>query len=474
VSIGLFVALVCVTLGIGVWASRRTRSTVDFYAAGGGITALQNGLALAGAYISAASFLGISGLVYLTGFGGLIYSVGSVVGWPIVAVRALAILYISVGGMLATTWIQIIKACLLLVAMSALAFMVMMAFNFDLAALFASSVAVHPLHSLILSPDRLLTDPVSTISLGSALMFGVAGLPHVLMRLFSVANARAARKSVLYATGFIGYFYALTFVTGFGAIALLPSGSGLLAGPVIALSSNERVSNVIAIQLSYVVGGGLFLSFFAAAAFATILAVVSGLTLAGAASVSHDLYAAIIAKGKSLERDELAVSRAATIALGGIAVALGITFKEQNVAYMIGLAFSIGASCNFPILFMSIMWKGATTRGVVIGGSLGLASSLAGVIFSPAVWVAVLGHRSAPFPYDNPTLFSMPLAFAAIWLFSKLDLSKRAEKTELGSMLNSCALRRASARRSGAILTAGPNPKADRANAGEANDRETQ
>jgi cation/acetate symporter len=388
VSIGLFVALVCVTLGIGVWASRRTRSAVDFYAAGGGITALQNGLAMAGAYISAASFLGISGLVYLTGFGGLIYSVGSVVGWPIVAILlveplcnlgrftvadavsfrlsqtpirvlsacatlstvifylisqmvgggaliallfgldyrasvaiigALAILYIALGGMLATTWIQIIKACLLLVAMSALAFMVMMAFNFDLAALYASSVAVHPLHSSIMSPDRLLTDPVSTISLGLALMFGVAGLPHVLMRLFSVANARAARKSVLYATGFIGYFYALTFVTGFGAIALLPSGSDLLAGPVIALSSNERVSNVIAIQLSYVVGGGLFLSFFAAAAFATILAVVSGLTLAGAASVSHDLYAAIIAKGKSLERDEIVVSRAATIALGGIA-----------------------------------------------------------------------------------------------------------------------------------------------------------
>jgi cation/acetate symporter len=501
ISIDLFLVFVCLTLGIGVWASRRTRSAIDFYVAGGGITALQNGLAMTGAYISAASFLGISGLVYLRGFGGLIYSIGSVVGWPIFAVLlaeplcnlgrftvadavsfrlsqtpirvlcacatlatvifylisqmvgggaligllfgldypasvaivgALAIFYIALGGMLATTWIQILKACLLLVAMSALAFMIMMAFNFNLAALFASSVAVHSLHSSLMSPDQLLTDPVSTISLALALMFGVAGLPHVLMRIFSVANARIARQSVLYATGFIGYFYVLTFVTGFGAIALLPSGSDLTAGPAMTPTSNERMSNVIAIQLSYVVGGGFFLSFFAAAAFATILAVVSGLTLAGAASISHDLYAAIIAKGKSLERDEIAVSRAATVALGGIAVALGIAFREQNVAYMIGLAFSIAASCNFPILFMSIMWRGATTRGIVIGGSLGLVSSLAGVILSPAVWIGVLGQRSAPFPYDNPTLFSMPLAFAGIWLFSKLDRSERAKKDRAG------------------------------------------
>jgi cation/acetate symporter len=279
-SADLFLALVCLTLGIGVWASRRTRSAIDFYVAGGGITALQNGLAMTGAYISAASFLGISGLVYLRGFGGLIYSIGSVVGWPIFAVLlaeplcnlgrftladavsfrlsqtpirvlcacatlstvifylisqmvgggaligvlfgldyrasvaivgALAILYIALGGMLATTWIQILKACLLLVAMSALAFMIMMAFNFNLAALFASSVAVHPLHSSLMSPDQLLTDPISTISLALALMFGVAGLPHVLMRIFSVANARIARKSVLYATGFIGYFYVPDF-----------------------------------------------------------------------------------------------------------------------------------------------------------------------------------------------------------------------------------------------------------------------
>jgi cation/acetate symporter len=502
-SIDLFVALVCITLGIAIWAARRTRSAFDFYTAGGGITALQNGLAMAGAYISAASFLGISGLVYLKGYGGLVYSVGSVAGWPIVAillaeplrnlgaftvadaiafrlsqtpirvlsacatlstvvfylvsqmvgggaligwlfgldygasvaiVGVLAIVYIALGGMLAATWIQILKAYLLLLAMSALALMVMAKFNFDLDSVFSGAVAAHPLHSSILSPAALFTDPVSTFSLGMALMFGLAGLPHVLMRVFSVADARAARRSVLYATAFIGYFYALTFITGFGAIALLPSGSQLLGGALGQMTSNERLSNIVAIQLSYAVGGGLFLSFFAAAAFATILAVVSGLTLAGAASIGHDLYAAVLAKGHPLERREIFASRAATAALGAIAIALGIAFRNENVAFMIGLAFSIAASSNFPILLMSIVWKGTTTRGAVIGGAVGLVSSLAGVVFSPVVWVAVLGHPpgSAPFPYDNPTLFSMSLAFAAIWLFSKLDFSDRAALDRAG------------------------------------------
>jgi cation/acetate symporter len=490
ISRDLLVTFVSIFLAAGIWAARRPRTAADFYAAGGGITAFQNGLALAGAYISAASFLGISGLVSLSGYGGLVYSVGSVAGWPLIAilfaerlrnlgrftvgdavsfrlaqapvrilsscttlwivllyllsqlvgggavlsallglnyewavttVGALAILYMALGGMLAATWIQILKACLLLVSMSALAIMVLLRFGFNVDALLAQAISVHPLHVAILSPDQLFHDPVSTISLGMALMFGALGLPHILMRFFSVANATTARRSVLYATLFIGFFFALTFITGFGAIALLPTET------LASLAANPSASNVVAVQLSYLLGGGLFLSFFAAAAFATILAVASGLILAGAASVGHDLYAMLFAKEKANESDEVFVSRVATLILGVIAVALALAFKEQNVAFMIGLAYSISASCSFPILFMSLTWKGATTRGIVIGGGLGLIASIAGIVLSPAVWAALFGlpKDAAPFPYGNPTLFSMPLAFAAIWIISKTDFSKR-------------------------------------------------
>ena len=501
-TIRMFIAFVGLTLGVAYWAGSRSRSASQFYAAGGGITALQNGLAIAGAYISAASFLGISGLVYLQGYDGLIYSVGSVVGWPIVAlllaeplrnlgtftfadaasfrfsqspirilaacgvlatvifymiaqmvgagalihllfgvdyrlavggVGVLTIIYVAFGGMIATTWIQIIKACLLLASASFMAFMIMRRFDFDFEALFAKAVDVHPKHLAIMSPGASFSDPISAISLGLALMFGAAGLPHILMRFFTVADARSARKSVFYATGFIGYFFALTFVIGFGAIALVSTNPDFLdaANDLTAIKGG---SNMAAVHLADIVGGNLFLSFFAAAAFATIVAVVSGLMLAGAATVSHDLYAIVMTQGKTSEREEVFVSRVATIALGAIVVALSIAFEKQNVAFLIGLAFAIAASCNFPVLLMSIMWRGMTTKGAVIGGFLGLFSSLAGVILSPAVWVSTLGHTegSAPFPYENPALFSMALAFGGIWLFSKLDFSARAAKDKAG------------------------------------------
>ncbi|MBI5113743.1 cation acetate symporter [Rhodoplanes serenus] len=499
-AILMFFAFVAATLGITWWAARRTRSAADFYAAGGGITAGQNGLAIAGDYMSAASFLGISGLVFATGFDGLIYSVGWLVGWPIILfliaerlrnlgkytfadvvsfrleqtrirslsaigtltvvafyliaqmvgagkliellfglpylyavilVGALMIIYVAFGGMVATTWVQIIKACLLLGGATFMALMVLIKFGFSPEALFARAVEIHPKGGSIMAPGNLVTDPVSAVSLGLALMFGTAGLPHILMRFFTVADAKAARKSVFYATGFIGYFYILTFIIGFGAITLLMNdpefykvGADGAYNKVTALLGG---TNMAAIHLSNAVGGPLFLGFISAVAFATILAVVAGLTLAGASAVSHDLYASVIALGRVSEDREVRVSKISAVVIGIVAIVLGYIFENQNVAFMVGLAFAVAASCNFPVLLMSVMWGGTTTLGVLIGGFLGLVSSVALVVLSPAVWVKTFGFATAPFPYDNPALFSMTIAFVGIWLVSKLDRSARAK-----------------------------------------------
>jgi cation/acetate symporter len=502
-AIAMFAIFVLFTLGITYWAAKRTRSAAQFYTAGGGITGFQNGLAIAGDYMSAASFLGISGLVYLNGYDGLIYSVGWLVGWPIVTfliaeplrnlgkftfadvasfrfsqtpirilaacgtlvtvafyliaqmvgagaliqllfglpymyavigVGALMIVYVTFGGMVATTWVQIIKACLLLAGASFMAFMVLSAYGFSPGALFAKAVEVHPKHLAIMEPGTLITNPISAISLGLALMFGTAGLPHILMRFFTVADAKAARKSVFYATGFIGYFYILTFIIGFGAIVMVSTNPMFLSDAAKGLAGIRGGSNMAAIHLADAVGGDVFLGFISAVAFATILAVVSGLTLAGASAISHDLYATVVKGGKANEQDEIRVSKIATVVLGVIAVVLGIIFEKQNVAFMVGLAFSIAASCNFPVLLMSMMWRGMTTRGAVIGGFLGLISALVGVIFSPAVWEATMGYPkgSALFQISNPALFSMSIAFIGIWLFSKLDTSARGAEDRAG------------------------------------------
>ena len=278
-------------------------------------------------------------------------------------------------------------------------------------------------------------------------MFGTAGLPHILMRFFTVADAKAARKSVFYATGFIGYFYILTFIIGFGAIVLVSTNPEYLTDAAKGLTAIKGTSNMAAIHLANAVGGNVFLGFISAVAFATILAVVSGLTLSGASAISHDLYATVIKGGKANEQDEIWVSKAATIALGIIAVILGIVFEKQNVAFMVGLAFSIAASCNFPVLLMSIMWKGMTTRGAVIGGFLGLISALVGVVLSPSVWEATMGNPkgSALFQIANPALFSMALAFIGIWLFSSHRSRLAARKTRTASTRNMCARRPASA-----------------------------
>ena len=502
-AIVMFLVFVALTLGITKWAANRTRSAADFYAAGGGITGFQNGLAIAGDYMSAASFLGISGLVFATGFDGLIYSVGWLVGWPIILfliaerlrnlgkytfadvaafrleatptrilaatgtlsvvafyliaqmvgagkliellfglpylyavilVGALMIIYVAFGGMVATTWVQIIKACLLLGGATFMAFMVLASFGFSPEAMFQKAVDIHPKHLAIMAPGGLVSDPISAISLGLALMFGTAGLPHILMRFFTVADAKAARKSVFYATGFIGYFYILTFIIGFGAITLLMNDPGYFK--VAASGTYNKITdllggtNMAAVHLANAVGGSLFLGFISAVAFATILAVVAGLTLAGASAVSHDLYASVIAKGQVSEDREVRISKISAIAIGIVAIVLGYIFENQNVAFMVGLAFAVAASCNFPVLLMSVFWRGTTTRGVVAGGFLGLVSAVVMVVLSPAVWVKTFGFKAALFPYDNPALFSMAIAFAGIWLVSKLDASATARQEQ--------------------------------------------
>ena len=513
-AIGMFAAFVLATLWITKWAASRTRSAADFYTAGGGITGFQNGLAIAGDYMSAASFLGISAAVMASGYDGLIYSIGFLVGWPVITflmaerlrnlgkftfadvagyrfkqtpirafaasgtlvvvafyliaqmvgagqlikllfgleywmavviVGALMMVYVLFGGMTATTWVQIIKACLLLAGVSFMAFMVMAQFGFSPEALFAKGVEVKAaiaaaagkapdeaakVGGSIMRPGGFVKDPISAISFGMALMFGTAGLPHILMRFFTVPDAKEARKSVFWATTWIGYFYVLIFIIGFGAITLVLTNPEFADVAKGVIKGGAGTANMAAVLVAKSVGGDVFFGFISAVAFATILAVVAGLTLSGASAVSHDLYATVFKKGNADSASELKVSRVTTVALGMVAVLLGIAFEKQNIAFMVSLAFAIAASANFPVLFMSVLWKDCTTRGAVIGGFLGLISSVGLTIVSPSVWEATLGNPkgSAWFPYTSPALFSMTIGFVGIWLFSVLDRSAQAAK----------------------------------------------
>ncbi|HDT0719909.1 cation acetate symporter [Proteus mirabilis] len=495
-AIIMFLIFVGLTLYITYWASKRTRSRSDYYTAGGKITGFQNGMAIAGDFMSAASFLGISALVYTSGYDGLIYSIGFLIGWPIILfiiaerlrnlgrytfadvvsyrlspkpirtlsaigslvvvalyliaqmvgagkliellfglnyhiavilVGILMVLYVLFGGMLATTWVQIIKAILLLAGATFMAVMVMKAADFNFNTLFKEAVNVHQKGFSIMSPGGLVSDPISALSLGLALMFGTAGLPHIIMRFFTVSDAKEARKSVFYATGFIGYFYILTFIIGFGAI-LLVSPNPLFKDAAGALIGG---TNMAAVHLADAVGGNFFLGFISAVAFATILAVVAGLTLAGASAVSHDLYANVIKNGQADERQELKVSKITVVILGIVAIGLGILFEKQNIAFMVGLAFSIAASCNFPIILLSMYWKGLTTRGAVVGGWSGLIVAVTLMILGPTIWVSILGHDTPIYPYEYPALFSMIIAFIVSWLFSITDNSSLATQERM-------------------------------------------
>jgi len=353
--------------------------------------------------------------------------------YAVTIVGILIILYVTFGGMLATTWVQIIKAVLLLSGATFIAFGALHMVtegSWSPETLFRKATEVHAKKDALMRPGVLVTSPIEAISLGLALMFGTAGLPHILMRFFTVPNATEARKSVFYATGFIGYFYILTFLIGFGAIVLLmPAESGyMVADPKTGALALKGGQNMAAVQLASAVGGNLLLGFISAVAFATILAVVSGLTLAGASAISHDLYANVWAHGNVDEQHEVRVSKMATVVLGIIAILLGIAFEQQNVAYLVGLTFAVAASANFPILIMSIYYGKMTTRGALLGGWLGLVTSTLFVILGPTVWKDVLGNAEAIFPFKNPALFSMIIAFLGIWLGSIMDNSEQGRK----------------------------------------------
>lgn len=478
VAIGFFAVFIAITLGITYWAARRTQTADHFYAAGRSVTAGQNGFALAGDYMSAASFLGIAGLVSTSGFDGLIYSTGWLVGWPVVLfliaeplrnlgrytfadvvasrlnpmpvrisatfgtlatiafyliaqmvgagslirllfgipyetavviVGCAMMAYVLFGGMLATTWVQIVKAVLLLGGAATLAIIVLAKFDFDPRLLFAAAAAKYG--AGVLAPGKLVSNPLDAISLGMALMFGTAGLPHILMRFYTVPDARTARRSVFIATGLIGMFYLMTFVLGFGAMVLVTPE---------AIKAIDAGGNMAAPMLAEMLGGRAFLGFIAAVAFATILAVVAGLALSGAAAISHDIWASVIRKGHPKPGEEIKVARIATVVLAIVAMALGIAFKGQNVAFMVGLAFAIAASANFPALVLSVFWRRTTTAGAASSMIVGATSTLVLIALSPAVQVDLLHHATAIFPLKNPALITIPLSFATGILVSLL------------------------------------------------------
>jgi len=493
-AIIMFCLFVAMTMGITYWASSRTKSTADFYTAGGGITGFQNGLAIAGDYMSAATLLGLTAMVYTSGYDGYIYMLCFFAGWPIIlfmmaerlrnlgkftfsditayrldqgkvrtmaaissltvvcfyliaqmvgagqlikllfgldyniaifAVGILMMVYVTFGGMVATTWVQIIKACMLLAGGTLVMFLAFSQFGFSFQTLLEKATAVHKLGPKLMYPGSLLADPVTAISLGLGLMFGTAGLPHILMRFFTVTDAKEARKSVLYASGFVAYFFNVIFIMGLCGILIVGQNPEFFEGGTVG-GKLIGGGNMVAMHLAKAVGGDMLLGFLAAVAFATILAVVSGLALAGASAISHDLYARVIKKGTASETDEIRVSRIATICLGFVAIVLGILFEKQNIAFMVGLAFGVASAANFPVLILSMYWKGLTTRGALFGGYGGLVSAVLFVVFSKSVWVDVL-HNAAPlFPYTQPALFAMPIAFLLAYIFSKTDSSVRA------------------------------------------------
>ncbi len=494
-AIGMFFVFVLMTLGITYWAAGKSKTASDFYTAGGGISGKQNGLAIAGDFMSAATLLGLTAMIYGQGVDGYIYMVAFFVGWPIilfmmaerlrnlgkftfaditsyrlnqgkvrtmaavsslvvvcfylvaqmvgagqlikllfgldynvalVVVGVLMMVYVIFGGMVATTWVQIIKACMLLTGGTAIMLLAFSKFGFSFETLTNRAMEVHQLGPKLLVPGSLLADPITAISMGLGLMFGIAGLPHILMRFFTVTNAKEARKSVFYASGIIAFFFNVIAFMGVCAIVLVGTDPQFFEGGDIK-GKLIGGGNMVALHLAKAAGGNLLLGFLSAVAFATILAVVAGLALAGASAISHDLYARVIMKGKATEEKEIRVSKMATLGLGVVAVLLGMAFEKMNVAFMVALAFGVASCANFPVLFMSMYWRGLTTRGALVGGYLGLISSVLFVVFSKSVWVDVLGNASPLFPYTQPALFAMPLAFLGIYVFSKLDNSAEAQ-----------------------------------------------
>jgi len=494
-SIAFFFVFMGLTLFITYWAAKRTSTTEHFFAAGGQITAWQNGWALAGDFLSAAALLGIAGIITSNGFDGMIYSIGWLVGWPIIlfliveplrnvgkftfadlvayrlgqrsvrsaaAIGTLAVIlfyliaqmvatgslikllfgvpyawsvllvgsvmliYVLFGGMLATTWVQVVKAVLLLVGGSILALLVLMQFEMNPIKLFAT--AAEKFGDKVLQPgSRVVSGQWDAISLGLGLMFGTAAMPHVLMRVYTVKNVKQARLSILYATGLIGFFHLMVFIIGFGAMVIV--------GPQ-AVAKAGGGGNMAAPLLAQAVGGSAFFGFICAVAFATMLAVVAGLTLSGVATLCHDVWTNVIRHGKAEEAEQLRVARVATIVIAVLAVMLGILFEGQNVAFMAGLAFSIACAANFPSLVLAIIWRRFTTPAAVASILVGTLSSLVMILLSPTVQVDVLGKALPSIaeawwfvPLKNPAIICMPLSFAVAIGVSLLTTEKDADRT---------------------------------------------
>lgn len=478
-----FVGFVALTLLITALASRRSRSAGDFYTAGGRVPGWINGWALAGDYLSAAAFLGAAGLYLSSGYDSLVYAIGTLAGWPLLLlliaeklrklkcytvadvlaqrfserrvrlmtslssltvtlfylivqmvgagkliellfglpyleavalIGVLMVCYVSVGGMLATTWVQMLKALLMMACGLVLAVGVLQRFAGSPAALFDAAARAAPAHDIFL-PSRALSNPVEVLSLGLGLTLGLLGLPHMLMRFLTVADERAARHSVSWATGLVALFFGLNIVIGYGALALLTPAAQYHDAAGKLLGGN----NMAAIHLADLLGGATLKALVAAVAFATILAVVAGLTMAGAGAISHDLYANWLRRGPPDERRELAVSRWATVGLGLAAILLSTWFQNQNISFLLGLAFAISAAGNFPVLLLALHWRGLSARGAWWGGMTGIGASLLLIVVGPAVWVGVLGFSQPLFPYASPALFAVPLAFLAAWWGSR-------------------------------------------------------
>jgi len=473
-AVALFAAIVGLTLVITYFAARKTKTANDFYTADGGLTGAQNGMAIAGDYMSAASFLGIAGMIALAGFDGFFYSIGFLVAYLVVlylvaeplrnlgkytmadmiaarfnaskvrgvaAMNSIAIsifymiaqlvgagalielllgipyttsviivgilmtVYVVFGGMTATSWVQIIKAILLMAGTAVISFMVFAKFDFSIFKMFSEVKQATPLGDSFLNPGNKFKLPLDTISLNLALVLGTAGLPHILIRFFTVKDAPTARKSVVYATWIIGVFYILTIFLGFGAAAFVGSEDIIAA---------NAAGNMAAPLLAKALGGDLLFAFVAAVAFATILAVVAGLVLSAASAFAHDFYSHILRKGQATEKEQMTAARLASIAVALISMVLALFAQSMNVAFLVSLAFAVAASANLPVILLTIFWRRFNTGGAVTGMVVGLLSSLILVALSPNLWAvdgSALFVGEALFPLTNPGIVSIPLGF---------------------------------------------------------------
>jgi cation/acetate symporter len=515
-TIVLFLAFVAATLGITVWASRHTKTAADYYAGGRGFSGFQNGLAIGGDYMSAASFLGIAGIIALYGYDGFLYSIGFLVAWlvalllvaelmrnsgkytmadvlsyrmkqrpvrtaaavstitvsifyllaqmvgagalvalllgikegetflgmdasqakiaTIVFVGVLMIVYVTVGGMKGTTWVQIVKAGLLMTGAALMTVLVLAKFNFNISEMLGAAADKSGKGAAFLEPGlrygrdvpgdavATLTSKLDLISLGLALVLGTAGLPHILIRFYTVPNAKAARTSVNWAIGLIGSFYLMTLALGFGAAALVGS-QAIIAQDKAGNTAAPQLAEALGQDIGGTGGGAVLLAVIAAVAFATILAVVAGLTLASSSSLAHDFYANVIKRGQASERSEVNVAKISAFAIGGVAIVLSIFAQQLNVAFLVALAFAVAASANLPVILLSLFWRRFNTAGAVAGIYGGLLSAVVLVFFSPVVSGKVDPATGASlslfpagtdfhwFPLENPGLVSIPLGF---------------------------------------------------------------